>query len=207
LANQVYRHAEAGRLLIDQGYGHEANVFARTALEHTIVLHWIVVKGSDGLEEFFARKAKINQQWMKSAKAFWKFKPDVIDRFAEEADLADDAKLLNTIKGICLALKVPEVYDMYGFSSNYVHPSLMAISSFIASDDNTGQPVGVTTPIRDSGDMALALLTASVLWTEAAVDRMRTTGKRFDRDLVPLGQELGFNASLPFPEQVPPETN
>jgi hypothetical protein len=55
--------------------------------------------------------------------------------------------------------------------------------------------------------MALALLTASVLWAEAAVDRMRRTGKRFDRDLVPLGQELGFNASLPFPEQVPPETS
>jgi hypothetical protein len=47
---QVHRFARGAMLLADDGMGQEGVVLVRVMLEHTIVLHWIIARGDDGID-------------------------------------------------------------------------------------------------------------------------------------------------------------
>lgn len=54
----MHRHARAAVPLSDNGMGHEAGIIARIMMEHTVVTHWIVERGDDGVDALLANQSK-----------------------------------------------------------------------------------------------------------------------------------------------------
>ena len=61
---QVHRLARASILLADNGMGQEGTVLNRVMLEHTIVLHWVIARGDDGIEAVRANQSKQMRKWL-----------------------------------------------------------------------------------------------------------------------------------------------
>jgi hypothetical protein len=55
---QVHRFARTVMLLADNGMGQESTVLDRVMLEHTIVLHWVIARGDDGIDAMLANQSK-----------------------------------------------------------------------------------------------------------------------------------------------------
>jgi hypothetical protein len=51
-------------LLADDGMGQEGIVLNRVMLEHTIVLHWLIARGDDGIEAVRANQSKQMRKWL-----------------------------------------------------------------------------------------------------------------------------------------------
>lgn len=64
---QIYRFGRAAVLLSDNGMGHETNVLVRSMLEHTVLLHWVVERGDEGVEAVIANQSKRLKGWLKNA--------------------------------------------------------------------------------------------------------------------------------------------
>jgi hypothetical protein len=60
---QVYRLARSATMLADHGMDQEGLVLIRVMLEHTIMLHWIVERGDDGIDAMHANQSKQNLGW------------------------------------------------------------------------------------------------------------------------------------------------
>jgi hypothetical protein len=65
---QVHRFAHASLLLGDSGLGQESIVLNRVVLEHTIVLHWLIARGIDGIEAMRANQSKQMRKWLGKTK-------------------------------------------------------------------------------------------------------------------------------------------
>jgi hypothetical protein len=55
---QIYRLARSAMMLADNGMDQEGLVLVRVMLEHTIMLHWIVERGDDGIDAMHANQSK-----------------------------------------------------------------------------------------------------------------------------------------------------
>ncbi|HUC23997.1 MAG TPA: DUF5677 domain-containing protein [Streptosporangiaceae bacterium] len=55
---QVYRLARSATMLAGRGMDQEGLVLVRVMLEHTIMLHWIVERGDDGIYAMHANQSK-----------------------------------------------------------------------------------------------------------------------------------------------------
>src|SRR5271170_6087299 len=47
---QIFRFAKSILVLADSGFGHEADVIARSMLEYTVILHWVLEVGDDAVD-------------------------------------------------------------------------------------------------------------------------------------------------------------
>src|SRR5712692_7845762 len=65
---QVYRHARAALVLTDAAMEHEAHVHLRAALEHAIMLHWVVERGDAGVEAILASQERQVGRSIKTAR-------------------------------------------------------------------------------------------------------------------------------------------
>src|ERR1700685_2965817 len=55
---QINRLARSSMLLMDNGMGHETHILTRAALEHEILLHWIVERRDEGVAAVLASQSK-----------------------------------------------------------------------------------------------------------------------------------------------------
>jgi hypothetical protein len=50
--------------MTDNGMGHEAGIMARVMMEHTIVMHWIIERGNEGVDALLASQSKRMNAWV-----------------------------------------------------------------------------------------------------------------------------------------------
>jgi hypothetical protein len=65
---QVHRFARAALMLADNGMGQESIVLSRAMLEHTIVLHWIIARGDDGIDAMLANQSRQMKRWLEKTR-------------------------------------------------------------------------------------------------------------------------------------------
>jgi hypothetical protein len=120
---QIHRFARAVTLLADSGMGHEGVVLTRVLLEHTIVLHWIIERGDDCIDAMFANQSKQMKNWLQKTRDTSLEVPQAI---AEEITASftgiDEAKAARLFSDICGQAGCEDLYAVYGFQSQTVHP-------------------------------------------------------------------------------------
>jgi hypothetical protein len=162
---QVHRHARAAIVLTGAGMDHEAHLHVRAALEHTVLLHWVVERGQPGVDAILTSQAAQVDRSVKTAReAALELAPE-IER-AMEATRTDEKKAAQAFRKICEELGILDLYFVYGVESQFVHPSVLTINSYATASGLTLAPQG------DIHRGNFALLAPCLIWSGRALDRL-----------------------------------
>jgi len=165
---QVHRFAGAALLLADNGMGHEGVVLNRAMLEHTIVLHWIIARGDDGIDAMLANQSKQMKKWLERTRGT---ALHVLDEIAGEItasfDGIDEAKAAGIFSDICRQVGCEDLYGVYGMWSQTVHPSVATSNTYIDSSSGFLQ----LTP-RNNHPANVTLIAYCLVWAQRAFDRL-----------------------------------
>ncbi|MDQ2812353.1 MAG: DUF5677 domain-containing protein [Actinomycetota bacterium] len=164
---QVHRFARAAVLLVDSGMGQESIVLTRVMLEHTIVLHWIIERGDDGIDAVLANQSKQMKSWLQKTRNTSLEVPQAIsEEITESFTGIDETKAASIFNDICRQVDCDDLYAVYGIQSQTVHPSATTSNTYI---DPSGRLL--LTP-RLSHHANVTLVAHCLIWAERALDRL-----------------------------------
>jgi Family of unknown function (DUF5677) len=164
---QVHRFARAAVLLGDNGMGQEGVVLVRTMLEHTVVLHWIIERGDDGVDAMLANQSKQMKSWLQNARNTSLTVPQAIaDEITGSFAGIDETKAVKMFKDICGQVDSGDLYAVYGIQSQTVHPTVATSNTYI---DPSG---GLILTPRHSHRANVTLIAHCLIWTQRALDRL-----------------------------------
>ena len=164
---QVHRFARAAMRLADDGMGQEGVVLVRVMLEHTIVLHWIIARGDDGIDAMLANQSKQMKKWFEKTTGTTLEVPQAIaDEITASFDGIDETKAASIFADICGQVGCDDLYQVYGILSQTVHPSVSTSNTYI-------DPSGAfrLTP-RLSHTANVQLVAHCLIWAQRAFDRL-----------------------------------
>jgi hypothetical protein len=165
---QVHRFARAAMLLADAGMSQESIVLNRVMLEHTIVLHWIIARGDDGIDAMLANQSRQMKKWLeKTRDTALEVPPDIAAEITTSFDGIDETKAASIFSDICGQVGCEDLYGVYGIWSQTVHPSAFTSNAYI--DPASG--VLQLTP-RLSYRANVALVAHCLIWAQRAFDRL-----------------------------------
>jgi hypothetical protein len=99
---QVHRFARAAMLLADNGMGQESTVLEPVMLEHTIVLHWIIARGDDGIDAMFANQSVKMRKWLDKTRDTTLEVPQAIaEEITTSFEGIDETKAASIFSDIC----------------------------------------------------------------------------------------------------------
>jgi Family of unknown function (DUF5677) len=108
---QVHRLARASILLADNGMGQEGIVLNRVMLEHTIVLHWVIARGDDGIEAVRANQSKQMRRWLgKTRNTALEVLPEIAGEITASFDGIDEAKATGFFSDVCRQVGCEDLY-------------------------------------------------------------------------------------------------
>jgi hypothetical protein len=196
---QVNRLARALLLLIDNGMGHETYILARVALEHTVLLHWVVERRDAGVAAVLASQSKRVSQTLNIVReAQMVFSPRIEREMREVTVSVNEAKAVGQFKTICKELNALELYFLYGVQSSFVHPSVATVNTFL---DAEGNPVNQAQ--RRVHEVNLAVLAYCLIWANRDLDTL-TPGHPRAEELERLARSIEVAPVLPPYRPVPP---
>ena len=165
---QVHRFARAAMLLADNGMGQESTVLHRVMLEHTIVLHWIIARGDDGIDAMLANQSKQMRKWLEKTRDTTLEVPQAIaGEITASFDGIDETKAASIFSDICGQVGCGDLYGVYGIWSQTVHPSMSTSNAYIDPASGALQ----LTP-RSSHPANVQLVAHCLIWAQRAFDRL-----------------------------------
>jgi Family of unknown function (DUF5677) len=189
---QVHRHAKAALVLTDAGMAQEAHVMVRVALEHTVMLHWIVERGEAGVTAMLASQSEsVNRSLRTMRKAELVVPPEVEKEIERLSPDFSDSEVVGQFRQVCEQLDVLDLYVLYGGESAFVHPSAPTVNAYC---DDSGQLV--TAPQRDIHRGNFALLAPFLIWAGRDLEQLIPGQPRTD-GLEKLAASIGAHAALP----------
>ena len=197
---EIHRLARAATILIDNKMSHESGIIARVMMEHTVVLHWIIERGDDGVDALLANQAKRMKTWVDRTtnESSLKLPPDVASELASGFPGIDEMKALGQFEKICREVGVIDLYVAYGFLSNFVHPTTTTSNIYCDPSGNLKLE-----PTAGLGDRNISLVTHCLIWTERDFDRITPGQPRAD-ELERLADSLQAKPMLPPYKPLPP---
>ena len=98
-------------LLADNGMGQESIVLNRVMLEHTIVLHWIIERGDDGINAMLANQSKQMKKWLDKARATTLEIPQAIaGEITASFDGIDETRAASIFSDMCGQVGCEDLY-------------------------------------------------------------------------------------------------
>lgn len=171
---QVHRFARAAILLADGGMGQESVVLTRVMLEHTIVLHWIIERGDDGIDAMLANQSKQMKKWIQKTRNTSLEVPDAIaGEIIESFTGIDETKAASIFSDICAQVDCEDLYAVYGIQSQTVHPSVATSNTY--TDPSSGT---LLLAPRSSHHASITLIAHCLIWAQRALDRLLPTPSR-----------------------------
>jgi Family of unknown function (DUF5677) len=165
---QVHRLARASMLLADDGMGQEGIVLNRVMLEHTIVLHWVIARGDDGIEAVRANQSKQMRKWLgKTRNTTLKVPPEIAGEITASFDGIDEANATGFFSDVCRQVGCEDLYAVYGIWSQTVHPSLATSNAYTDPDSGALR----LAPTRDHSSDVM-LVAHCLVWAQRALDRL-----------------------------------
>jgi hypothetical protein len=193
---QVHRHARAVIVLTEAGMDHEAHVHVRAALEHTVLLHWVIERGQPGVDAVLSNQAAQVDRSVKTAReAAMVLAPEIEQ--AMDATRTDEKKAAQAFRRVCEELNILDLYFIYGVESQFVHPSVLTINAYAGASGLTLTPQG------DIHRGNFALLAPCLIWSGRSLDRL-VPGQPKTLELNALAESLGAAAILPSWRPLPP---
>jgi hypothetical protein len=195
----IHRTARAAVILMDNNMRHEANILVRVMLEHTLVLHWIIERGDDGVDALEANQAKQIKTWLKNTEdTSLALPPATANELTGTFVKIDETKATRTFKNICEQIGARDLYGVYGFESQFIHPSITTSNLYInktgymsLTPGTTGQPANI------------ALIAHCLIWAERDFERLIPNPERVD-SLKRLAASVEAKPTLPPYRVVPP---
>jgi hypothetical protein len=198
---QIHRLGRSMLLLDDNGMGHETHILVRVALEHTILLHWLVERGEAGAKAILASQSGNVARHINVAQEAKMFLTPEIEQGMLDAakKVPNEEKAVGHFKDVCKQLGLLELYFVYGVESGFVHPSLVTVNSYL---DNSGNPTKEPQRIIHRSNMAL--LAYCLIWANRDLDKLMPGHPRAD-ELERLAKSVEAVPMLPPYRVVPPQ--
>ena len=189
---QVHRHARAALVLTNADMAQEAHVMVRVALEHTVLLHWVVERGDAGVAAMLASQSKsVNRSVRTMRQAELVVPPEVEQEIERLTPDFNESEVVGQFRQICEQLGVLDLYVVYGVESVFVHPSVATVNAYC---DDRGSLV--TSPARDIHRGNFALLAPCLIWAGRDLDRLVPRQPRTE-GLERLAASIGAHSALP----------
>jgi hypothetical protein len=198
LYSYIYRLGRATTILIDDGMAFEAIPMIRIMLEHTIVLHWIVERGNEGVDAMIANQAKQMKRWMDNTKdSELALSPTLEAWITESFTGIDETKAIQSFKAVCEQIDAQSLYALYGNLSQFVHPTTTTSNIFVPDTGPSSMPTG-------DHSANISLVAHCLIWTERAFDRL-TPGHPKSAELESLAKSINARPILsPYHPVTPP---
>ncbi len=165
---QVHRFARGALLLADNGMGHEGAVLCRAALEHTVVLHWVIARGDDGIDAMHANQSRQMKRWLDKIKDTTLEVPqEIAEGITASFEGIDETKAASIFADICKQVGCEDLYGVYGIWSQTVHPSVTTSNVYI----DPGSSALQLAP-RRSHAADVSLLAHCLIWAQRAFNRL-----------------------------------
>jgi len=170
----------------------EAHVMVRVALEHTVLLHWVVERGDAGVAAMLASQSKSVNRSVRTMRQAELVVPREVEREIERLTPDfDEGQVVGQFRQVCEQLGVLDLYVVYGVESVFVHPSVATVNAYC--DDNGKL---VTSPARDIHRGNFALLAPCLIWAGRDLDRL-VPGQPRAEGLEKLAASIGAHGALP----------
>ena len=168
---QVYRLARSATMLADHGMDQEGLVLVRVMLEHTIMLHWIVERGDDGIDAMHANQSKQMTRTFDRARGTAMEVPEAIaGEITASFDGVDATKAASNFSKICGEVGCGDLYWVYGILSQSVHPSVSTSNAYIEPASGALR----LTP-RLGYPASVQMIAHCLIWAQRALDRLCPT--------------------------------
>lgn len=169
---QIFRFAKSILVLADSGFGHEADVIARSMLEYTVILHWVLEVGDDAVDALMSE----HQRSLKAASK--KADPDlglpmeaIQEILSVEVREVDEQDTLRWFEGVCRELGVESnLYVVYRVMCAVAHPTISAAAAYLV-DLGDSVPSGFK-PEPSGGLEAVPLAASLLVWAASSLDSL-----------------------------------
>lgn len=192
---QVHRHARAILLLIDDGFGHEARLLMRAAIEYSITMQWVAAVGDSAVEAVISEYQRSSNNIIREAEGGPLELPKTVSDmiYGQVPVFSPEAETLKRFQSICENFGGRDsIYVVYRFESRYVHPSWAAAVSYLCGDIDGGEfsfdPSTPTEPI-------VSMTACAVVWAGYALDSVLAEHPR-QKELIELAKTLDIPECL-----------
>jgi len=201
---QVHRFGRAFLQLEKHGYAHESHALVRSALEHTLMSHWVSITGDSGVVSRYAEDDRLLGVMLHEARgrpqdvtaSTWNL--DLLQELIDSREPVgvNDEKVVQKVEQICDQIGVKNsLYPAYRMLSWFAHPTTHTTSMFLeALDDGTfalrDKPAGI------APESMVSMLTHCVYWSRRVLDDL-LTGRRYETWLDGIASSIQVMPRLP----------
>jgi Family of unknown function (DUF5677) len=197
---QIHRFGRAAVTLMDNGMGQEANVLIRAMLEYTVVLHWIIERGNDGVDAFLAKQSRSIKNWLRHAEGTsLTVPPDVAAELTAPVPGIDEAKAVRAFETVCKEVDARDLYAVYGIQSLLVHPTVT--TSNIYTDASGERPILTLEPSGEGSPTNISLIAHCLIWAGRDFDGLSVKHPRA-AGLEKLAKQIMARPTLPPYQQI-----
>jgi hypothetical protein len=155
-------------MLADHGMDQEGLVLVRVMLEHTIMLHWIVERGDDGIDAMHANQSKQMTRTFDRASGTAMEVPEAIaGEITASFDGVDETKAASNFSKISGEVGCGDLYWVYGILSQSVHPSVSTSNAYIEPESGALR----LTP-RLGYPASVQMIAHCLIWAQRDLDRL-----------------------------------
>jgi len=164
----------------------------RVALEHTVLLHWVVERGDAGVAAMLASQSKsVNKSVRTMRQAELVVPPEVEQEIERLTPDFNESEVVGQFRQVCEQLGILDLYVVYGVESVFVHPSVATVNAYC---DDSGTLVA--SPARDIHRGNFALLAPCLIWAGRDLDWL-IPGQPRTEGLEKLAASIGAHGALP----------
>jgi hypothetical protein len=128
---QINRHARAALVLTDADMAQETHVLVRVALEHTILLHWVIERREAGVAAMLASQSQSVSKSMRTMRQAALVVPSEVEQEIERLTPDfDEGEVVGQFRQVCEQLDVLDLYVVYGVESAFIHPSVPTVNAY-----------------------------------------------------------------------------
>jgi Family of unknown function (DUF5677) len=194
---QVHRFARAAVVLTDKGFGQEGTILVRALLQHTVVLHWITQRGSQGVEAMPASQSRQMKTWLRNTRDTTLAVPQALaDEITDSFAGIDESAAIKMFRDICRQVDCEDLYAVYGIQSQTVHPTIATSNTYVDTSGNLR-----ITPAADH-QANMSLIAHCLIWAGRAMDSQLAGTSRAD-ELERLARCVEARPVLPAYHPIP----
>jgi hypothetical protein len=201
----THRLGEAFMLLEEGGYSHEGQALVRSALEHSLLAHWVAVTGDAGVATRYAEDDRLLKAMVREGKGSGRdvqqtrWDVDLLQQLIDSREPvgADEKKVAHKIEEVCAALGLTNtVYTAYRMLSWFAHPTTHSVGLYLQALADGGTFALRERPSNPAPGGALAMMTHCVYWARRELDDM-TVGTPHEQWLDGLASSIQVIPRLP----------
>lgn len=196
----------AAFLLLEEGdYSHEGQALVRSALEHSLLAHWVAVTGDAGVAARYAEDDRLLKAMLREVRGSrrdaqpTRWDVDLLQELVDSQEPvgANEEKVAHKVEEVCTALGLTNtVYSAYRMLSWFAHPTIHSIGLYLEASAD-GLTFGLRErPANPAPWGGLAMIAHCVYWARRVLDDL-TVGQPHEKWLDDLAVSIQVTPRLP----------